>query len=126
MTASQFMKTSDSRFSYQAAGDLVSPPLVFLHGIGGAARAWGGQLGYFKERYRAIAWDMPGYGRSTPLSTVSIATLADAFHDFLQQIGASKPILVGHSIGHDRSAIVDEEAHHRPSRRIDADQPGIR
>jgi 3-oxoadipate enol-lactonase len=99
VTASQFMKTSDSRFSYQAAGDLVSPPLVFLHGIGGAARAWGGQLGYFKERYRAIAWDMPGYGRSTPLSTVSIATLADAFHDFLQQIGASKPILVGHSIG---------------------------
>jgi 3-oxoadipate enol-lactonase len=99
VTASQFMKTSDGRFSYQAAGDLASPPLVFLHGIGGAARAWGGQLDFFGDRYRAIAWDMPGYGRSTPLPAVSIAALADAFQDFLQQVGAIKPVLVGHSIG---------------------------
>jgi 3-oxoadipate enol-lactonase len=99
VTPSQCMKTNDGRFSYQAAGDLASPPLVFLHGIGGAARVWKGQLDFFSERYRTIAWDMPGYGRSTPLSTVSIATLADAFSGFLQQIGASKPILVGHSIG---------------------------
>jgi 3-oxoadipate enol-lactonase len=99
VTASQPMKTRDRRFSYQAAGDPGSPPLVFLHGIGGAARAWRGQLDFFEDRYRVIAWDMPGYGGSTPLSTVSIAALADAFHDFLQQIGSRKPILVGHSIG---------------------------
>jgi 3-oxoadipate enol-lactonase len=99
VTASQPMKTKDRRFSYEAAGDPASPSLVFLHGIGGAARAWRGQLDFFEDRYRVIAWDMPGYGGSTPLSTVSIAALADAFHDFLQQIGASKPILVGHSIG---------------------------
>jgi 3-oxoadipate enol-lactonase len=99
VTASQPMKTRDRRFSYEAAGDPGSPPLVFLHGIGGAARAWRGQLDFFEDRYRVIAWDMPGYGGSTPLSTVSIAALADAFHDFLQQIGSRKPILVGHSIG---------------------------
>ena len=93
------MKTRDQRFSYEAAGDPASPPLVFLHGIGGAARSWRGQLDFFEDRYRVIAWDMPGYGGSTPLSTVSIAALADAFRDFLRQIDASKPILVGHSIG---------------------------
>jgi 3-oxoadipate enol-lactonase len=93
------MKTSDGRLSYEAAGDPARPPLVFLHGIGGAARAWRGQLEAFGDRYRAIAWDMPGYGGSAPLPAVSIATLADALQNFLQQIGASKPILVGHSIG---------------------------
>src|ERR1700693_5927383 len=93
------MKTRDGRFAYEAAGDPALPPLVFLHGIGGAARAWRGQLEFFGERYRAIAWDMPGYGDSAPLPAVTIATLADALQDFLQQIGASKPILVGHSIG---------------------------
>jgi 3-oxoadipate enol-lactonase len=46
-----------------------------------------------------IAWDMPGYGGSAPLPTVSIATLAGALQDFLQQVGVTKPILVGHSIG---------------------------
>jgi 3-oxoadipate enol-lactonase len=93
------MKTRDGRFSYEAAGDPGTPPLVFLHGIGGAARAWRGQLNAFSDRYRTIAWDMPGYGGSAPLSTVSIAALADALRDFLQQTGATKPILVGHSIG---------------------------
>jgi 3-oxoadipate enol-lactonase len=93
------MKTRDGRFGYEAAGDQGGTPLVFLHGIGGAARAWRGQLASFGDRYCAVAWDMPGYGGSAPLANVGIATLADALQDFLQQIGASRPILVGHSIG---------------------------
>ena len=93
------MKTRDGRLGYEAAGDPALPPLVFLHGIGGAARAWRGQLDFFAGRFHAIAWDMPGYGGSTPLAKCSIAALADALQDFLQQIGAAKPILVGHSIG---------------------------
>ena len=93
------MKTKDGRFGYEAAGNPSLPPLLFLHGIGGAARAWRGQLDFFKHRYRTIAWDMPGYGGSAPLPTVSIAALAEALQDFLQQVSATKPILVGHSIG---------------------------
>jgi 3-oxoadipate enol-lactonase len=92
-------RTKDGRFGYEAAGDPNKTALVFLHGIGGAARAWRGQVATFGDRYHAIAWDMPGYGGSTSLATVSIATLADALADFLRQVGAIKPILVGHSIG---------------------------
>ena len=99
MPASMADKTKDGRFGYEAAGDRGMPPLVFLHGIGGAARAWRGQIEAFGDRYHAIAWDMPGYGASAPLASVSIARLADALQDFLQQVGAVKPILVGHSIG---------------------------
>jgi 3-oxoadipate enol-lactonase len=93
------MKTGDGRFSYEAAGNPASPPLVFLHGIGGAARAWSGQLEAFSDRYRTIAWDMPGYGGSAPPAQFSIPGFADALQDFLQAAGAIKPILVGHSIG---------------------------
>jgi len=93
------MKTRDGRLSYETAGDPSLPPLVFLHGIGGAARAWRGQLAFFRDRFRTIAWDMPGYGGSASLPIVNIAALADALQDFLQQVGATKPILVGHSIG---------------------------
>jgi 3-oxoadipate enol-lactonase len=97
--ASASMTTKDGRFGYEAVGDMALPPLVFLHGIGGAARAWRGQLDFFKDQYCAIAWDMPGYGGSAPLPSVSIASLADALQDFLQQLGATKPVIVGHSIG---------------------------
>ena len=93
------LKTSDGRFAYEAAGDPNNTPLVFLHGIGGAARAWRGQIAAFGDRYRAMAWDMPGYGGSAALPGVSIATLADALQDFLQAIGGPRPVLVGHSIG---------------------------
>jgi 3-oxoadipate enol-lactonase len=93
------MKTRDRRFGYEAAGDPSMPPLLFLHGIGGAARVWRGQLDFFSDRYRTIAWDMPGYGGSAPPEKFSIPALADALRDFLQQVGATKPILVGHSIG---------------------------
>jgi 3-oxoadipate enol-lactonase len=93
------MMTKNGRFSYEAASNHAKQPLVFLHGIGGAARAWRDQLNAFGDRYLAIAWDMPGYGGSAPLPTVSISTLADALRDFLLQVGATRPILVGHSIG---------------------------
>lgn len=93
------MITKDGRFSYEAAGDPGATPLIFLHGIGGAARAWRRQLATFGDRFRAIAWDMPGYGGSAPLASVSIAALADALQQFIEQLGAAKPILVGHSIG---------------------------
>jgi 3-oxoadipate enol-lactonase len=93
------MKTADGRLGYEAAGDLAKTPLVFLHGIGGAARAWRRQVETFGDRYRAMAWDMPGYGGSAALAGASIAMLADALQDFLIKTGATRPILVGHSIG---------------------------
>ena len=68
------MTTNDGRFGYEAAGQPGALPLVFLHGIGGAARGWRSQLSAFGDRYHVIAWDMPGYGGSAPLASVSIAT----------------------------------------------------
>lgn len=93
------MITKDGRFAYEAAGNPNATPLIFLHGIGGAARAWRRQLTTFSDRFRTIAWDMPGYGGSAPLASVSIAALAEALQQFIEQLGAARPILVGHSIG---------------------------
>lgn len=93
------LKTGDGRFTYLAAGEIGAPGLVFLHGIGGAARVWRDQLDGFAGRYHTIAWDMPGYGGSTPLETTTIAALAQALKAFLAQLGIDKPVLVGHSVG---------------------------
>lgn len=99
MPRSTPMITRDGRFAYEAAGDPDAVPLIFLHGIGGAGRAWRHQLATFGDRFHAIAWDMPGYGGSAPLASVSIAALAEALQQFIEQLGATKPVLVGHSIG---------------------------
>ncbi|PZU92125.1 MAG: alpha/beta hydrolase [Chelatococcus sp.] len=91
--------TPDGRFSYMRAGDTAAAPLVFLHGIGGAARAWTAQLDAFSADFHTVSWDMPGYGGSKALPEVSIATLAGALTQFLNELGLENPILVGHSIG---------------------------
>ena len=74
-------------------------PVLFLHGLGGAARQFGGQLAQFGRHYRAIAWDMPGYGGSAPLPLVTMESLAAALGGFIEALGLTRPVLVGHSIG---------------------------
>jgi len=85
--------------TYLDAGSPAATPIVFLHGIGGSARSFLPQLDHFSAAWRAIAWDMPGYGGSTPLEIVSIDTLTAALAGFLQELGLDRPVLVGHSIG---------------------------
>ena len=92
--------TPDGRFSYLEAGRPDAVPVVFLHGIGGGARLWTGQLGRLSAGHRAIAWDMPGYGGSAPLGGApGIDAFAQALAAFVTGLGLDRPVLVGHSIG---------------------------
>ncbi len=85
------------RLSWREQGH--GQPLVFLHGIGGGAACWQPQLDEFGRAYRALAWDMPGYGESEPLEPPTFAGYAGALRQFLAERGAVRPVLVGHSIG---------------------------
>lgn len=74
-------------------------PILFLHGIAGAARQFSPQLAAFGLSHRAIAWDMPGHGHSAPLPLVTINALAASLGAFIAALGLERPILVGHSLG---------------------------
>lgn len=75
------------------------PAVVFLHGIGGDAESWLPELEALADRYRAIAWDMPGYGRSPALPEMTFPALAVASKDLLDKLDIDRAHLVGHSIG---------------------------
>jgi len=75
-------------------------PILFLHGLGGGARQFTPQLDYFGAAgYRALAWDMPGYGGSAPLPLVTMDALAAAALAFMAALALARPVLVGHSLG---------------------------
>lgn len=76
-------------------------PLVFLHGIGGAARLWAPQIEHFGARgYDAIAYDLPGYGNREPLrGPITFEELTDDLDAVLASLGVRRPVLVGHSLG---------------------------
>jgi pimeloyl-ACP methyl ester carboxylesterase len=87
--------------------------LVFLHGIGGNQSAFDDQLRAFAGDWRAIAWDMPGYGGSPPLARMTFTALADAVAALLDHAGAEQAVIVGHSMG---GMVAQELAARHPAR----------
>ena len=90
------------------------PTVMFLHGIGGGALGFKHQLEVFaRAGFRAVAWDMPGYGRSDPLEDMTFPALADAMLWLGGQLSVDTVHAVGHSIG---GMVVQEFACHHQSR----------
>jgi pimeloyl-ACP methyl ester carboxylesterase len=100
--------------------------LVLLHGIGGRAEVWEPQLEAFSSRYKVIAWNMPGYGGSSPLPQLTFPALADALETLLDTLSAKRIHLVGHSMG---GMVAQEFLRHGASRLASvclyATNPGI-
>lgn len=77
----------------------TGPPVVFLHGLGGSREAWGPQLRALSDRYRCIAWDMPGYGASPAISPLTYTAIAARLVDLLDELAIERADLVGLSFG---------------------------
>ena len=83
---------------WQSGADMVGPPVLCLHGIGGDRTSFADQLGQLGGR-RVIAWNMPGYGGSDPLMQMDFAALSEAVVALLDALGIATVHLVGQSIG---------------------------
>ncbi len=77
-----------------------APALVLLHGLGSSSQSWAFQFRALGEKYRVIAWDMPGYGASGGFvrDNPSAEQYAYALDATLDLIGAARVHLVGHSV----------------------------
>lgn len=84
---------------YREAGS--GEPVIFLHGIGSGSAGWVNQLDHFGKRWRAIAWDAPGYGGSGDLEGECPGTgaYADALAGLLDALDIESAHLVGNSLG---------------------------
>lgn len=77
-------------------GDVV----LFLHGLGTTRTSWDAQLRALADRWRCVAWDMPGYGLSAaPTGPLTFPAIADAVVGLLDTLQADTAHLVGLSFG---------------------------
>ena len=75
-------------------------PVIFLHGIGGAAKSWSPQIASFASAgYQPVALDLLGYGAREPVEAMSFEALAEDIEFTLSQNALERPVLVGHSMG---------------------------
>ena len=76
------------------------PAVVFIHGIGGAARIWRAQLTTFSAAgYTSVAVNLPGYGGRRLAQEVNFEDLAADVEAAIASCGLEQPMLVGHSLG---------------------------
>jgi len=86
------------RLYYEEKGS--GQPIVFIHGVWGSCRFFQRQIAWFGERYRAIALDLRGHGRSSmTLYGQTVETYAQDLRAFLKALDLRWPILVGWSMG---------------------------
>jgi pimeloyl-ACP methyl ester carboxylesterase len=85
-------------FYVHRASAQEDPSLVFIHGAGGTHRQWAHQLQGLR-RVNRYALDLPGHGRSGGAGQTSIRGYAEVILRFLETVGLTEAILVGHSMG---------------------------
>jgi pimeloyl-ACP methyl ester carboxylesterase len=92
------LSRAGTRIRYLAGGS--GPPIVLVHGLGGAAANWRLVAPALAERHRVLVPDLPGHGGSEPLVAVSsLEPFAEAMLAVAEAEEAVPAPWVGHSLG---------------------------
>ncbi|MGW4446212.1 alpha/beta fold hydrolase [Streptomyces sp. NPDC004682] len=81
--------------------DSALPGVLLLHGLMGRASHWAATARWLAERYRAVALDQRGHGRSEHPPAAACTRedyVADA-EAALEQLGLAPAVLIGHAMG---------------------------
>jgi len=87
-----------AKIHYVAAGR-GAVTLVLIHGWTCDHTLWEAQISALKGRYRVLALDLPGHGRSDPAPGYSMQRFARAVNAVLEKEKAAQAVLAGHSMG---------------------------
>lgn len=96
----QFVTVDGTRLHAEVRGS--GPDLVLIHGASGNSRDFSFDLmARLAPHFRVIAFDRPGMGYSDPLGGREVSPLVqgDLLRRAALQLGAEKPLVLGHSYG---------------------------
>jgi len=88
------------RIHYEERG--AGPAMVWAHGLDGTWRGWEATMACFQDRYRVIAYDARGHGRSEVPDrpeTYSQDIMVQDMRGIMDTLGVAQAIVGGHSMG---------------------------
>lgn len=92
------IRLADAELHCEMAGS--GEPLLFIHGLGSCGEDWQPQIDCFRDRYRTIACDLRGHGRSSkPRGPYSIEGFASDLASMLRELRVGPTHVVGISLG---------------------------
>jgi pimeloyl-ACP methyl ester carboxylesterase len=91
---------SEIKLYFYDTGEDLRPPVLLIHGLGDEADTWRHVLPRLSPAYRAIAPDLPGFGRSDQgKHPYTIPFFVDLLTALLDYLSIPRAVLVGHSAG---------------------------
>ena len=98
MTEGKYIQANGLEIFYQESG--TGRPLVLLHGATDTHEFWNPFIPFFSERYRVIAPDNRGHGRTiNPDSHLTYPMMADDLVGLIQALDLDSPLIFGYSDG---------------------------
>jgi 3-oxoadipate enol-lactonase len=91
-----FTDINGANMYYEVAGD--GTPLVFVHGYALDRRMWDDQFEFFATRYRAVRYDLRGFGRSD-VPTAGRFSNHDDLRRLFDHLGIERAHICGLSMG---------------------------
>jgi pimeloyl-ACP methyl ester carboxylesterase len=84
--------------TYDVAGPVDAPAIVFVHGTGLTRAAWAPQMDALGDRYRVVALDLPGHGALAGRA-FTVAGAADELARVVDEAAGGRAVIVGLSLG---------------------------
>lgn len=110
MAEQKFIEIHGDRIAYYDEGPAGSgsgsgsgegaETLLLIHGMAGSAHTWRAVMPQLARKYRVIAPDLLGHGRSAkPRTDYSLGAFAVGLRDLLDEVGVASATVVGQSLG---------------------------
>jgi 3-oxoadipate enol-lactonase len=85
---------------YELHGKEGAPWLTLSHSLACSVRMWDPQIEAFRDRYRILAYDTRGHGKSTaPAGPYTLEMMADDLHALLKHLNIERSHFCGLSMG---------------------------
>src|ERR1700760_3250637 len=98
MSDLRYLELHGDRVAYrdEGSGDV----LLLIHGMAGSSETWRAGMPQLAKRYRVIAPDLLGHGKSAkPRGDYSLGAFAVWLRDLLDELGVASATIVGQSLG---------------------------
>jgi pimeloyl-ACP methyl ester carboxylesterase len=95
----QLIKKAGVALAYEGINP-SSSPILFVHGWGCDHSVFAPQVEFFRRRHHVVSVDLRGHGKSdAPEQDYTMAGFADDLAWLCTELGLTKPLVIGHSMG---------------------------